>query len=161
MYGCAGLPDPLKNVPVQSNVTFADVRQNPERYSGVTVLWGGRIVGCRCTSDGTLLEILYLPLDRNGRPEDTDTSPGRFLVISREFLDCALYARDRIFTVIGKFRGFKEGNIDEMVYRYPLLEAEKVYLWKKEHISCREYCWCPSPWPWYGSPRWRFECIPW
>ncbi|MGB9822374.1 Slp family lipoprotein, partial [Thermodesulfovibrio sp.] len=91
-----------------------------------------------------------------GYPEEGDTSEGRFIVISKNFLDCELYTKGRLLTVVGKFKGLKEGKIDTMPYTFPLIEAQATYLWKKRY---KPY-WHPSLWLWYGSPPWYFEYGP-
>jgi len=159
MLGCATLPKPLQNIPVSKDVSLSQVKNNPQRYLDWSLLWGGQITNCTNVADGTLIEVLYLPLDREGFPSWQDYSEGRFIVKSKNFLDCAIYSKGRYITVAGYFRGMKDGVIDEMPYSFPFLEARSVYLWKKRH----SYPYYPRPniWLWYGSPRWWFEYGPW
>ncbi len=82
---------------------------------------GGMIVAARNTKEGTLIEILQKPLDTDGRPLDTDSSEGRFLVQSETFLDSAVYHPGRLATVVAEVIGRKEQPLDEIVYSYPLL----------------------------------------
>jgi outer membrane lipoprotein len=161
LFGCATLPKPLQDTPALRDVPFMVVKQNPDKYYNVSLLWGGRITKCTNIEDGTVLEILHLPLAKDGYPSETDASQGRFIAKSKNFLDCAVYSKDRYITVIGKFKGFKEGKIDEMSYFFPLIETQATYLWKKRICYLQYPCLRPSFWFWYGSPRWSIEYGPW
>lgn len=155
-FSCATLPKPLQDIPALRDVPLKAIKENPNKYKDISILWGGRITNCINTQDGTVFEILHLPLDREGYPEDTDSSEGRFIVKSRNFLDCAVYSKGRLLTVVGKFRELQEGKIDTMPYTFPVIEAQSTYLWKKTK-SYPRYYWHPSIWFWYGCPGWRFE----
>lgn len=155
------MPKPLQEHPALRDVPFTLVKKSPEKYMDVTLLWGGRITGCTNTEEGTILEILYLPLERDGYPAETDISEGRFLVKSKNFLDCAIYSKGRYLTVVGNFRGLKEGKIDQMPYTFPLIEAKATYLWKTRIYRHHYPYWRPSIWLWYGHPHWWFEYGPW
>lgn len=157
IYGCATLPKPLKDIPALRDVPFSIVKNNPEKYRDETLLWGGRITKCINTQEGTVFEILHLPLDREGYPTETDLSEGRFIVSSKNFLDCEVYSKGSLITIAGKFRGLKEGKIDEMPYSFPFIEAQATYLWKKRVPYHHRYYWRPSIWFWYGSHPWYFE----
>ncbi|GAB6183148.1 Slp family lipoprotein [Thermodesulfovibrio hydrogeniphilus] len=158
LAGCATLPKPLRDIPAEKHISLAQIKNNPSRYTDVVLLWGGRITNCSNAQDGTYIEILYLPLDNEGYPQEKDVSEGRFVVKSKNFLDCAIYSKGRYLTAVGQFKGFLEGKIDEMPYSFPFLEAKAIYLWKKRYY----YPYIrPSIWFWYGSPRWWFEYGPW
>ena len=89
----------------------------------------GVIVASKNTKEGAYIEILQKPMDRDGRPLDTDVSEGRFLVQSDRFLDSAVYYRGREISVIAEVVGRKELPLDEIMYAYPLLVIKEVYLW--------------------------------
>lgn len=160
-YGCATLPKPLQEHESLKNVPFSVVKNNPQKYYDKPLLWGGKITNCSNSEEGTLFEILHLPLENDGHPSETDNSEGRFLAKSKNFLDCAVYAKGRYLTVIGRFKGLKEGKIDQMPYSFPLLETEATYLWKKRVKTYPYPYWRPSIWLWYGHPNWWFEYGPW
>mgnify|MGYP003924281361 CR=1 FL=1 len=157
LSGCATLPRPLQDIPALRDVPFSIVKNNPEKYHDVSLLWGGRITNCVNTQEGTFFEILHLPLERDGSPTETDLSEGRFIAVSKNFLDCAVYSKGRLITVVGKLRGLKEGKIDEMPYKFPFIEAQATYLWKKRVPYHHRYYWRPSIWFWYGLHPWYFE----
>lgn len=160
LYGCATLPIPLQEHPALRDVPFTIVKKNPDKYIDVSLLWGGRILNCINMGDGTEFEILHLPLETDGHPSETNSSEGRFIAKSKSFLDCAVYSKGRYLTVVGKFRGLKEGKIDNMPYSFPFIEVQATYLWKKRLYYPYPY-WRPFFWFWYGTPRWWFEYGPW
>ncbi len=160
IHGCATLPRSLQEIPALRDVPFSYVKNNPEQYYDVSLLWGGKIITCMNTEEGTIFEMLYLSIDSEGYPTETDASTGRFIVKSKNFLDCAVYSNGRLLTVVGTFKGLKDGKIDEMPYSFPILEAKATYLWKKRYPH-PYYYWRPSIWFWYGHPRWWFEYGPW
>ncbi len=128
--GCATVMDTKEFGDVERNITLREVVNNPEGYVGKLVLWGGKILKVTNKREGTLIEILQLPLDRSGRPKDVDKSAGRFLVLQRGYLDSAIYRKGRLITVIGGIRGVKTKPLDEIQYEYPYLIARKLHLWK-------------------------------
>ena len=86
---------------VDGNASFAAIRKEPAQYAGKLVMLGGTIVDAVQLKEGTRLEVLQRPLDGGGRPLLTDETGGRFLVLTRQFLDSAVYHRGRTVTVIG------------------------------------------------------------
>ncbi len=90
---------------------------------------GGVIVSSRNVKEGTLMEVLEMPLDSNGRPLETDKTFGRFLVDSDQFLDSAVYHRERLVTIVGEVIGQKTMPLDEIMYQYPLLRVKALHLW--------------------------------
>lgn len=159
MCACATLPKPLQDMPALRDISFNMVKNNPDKYLNVSLLWGGKITNCINTEGGTVFEVLYLSLEKDGYPKETDDSDGRFIVKSKNFLDCAVYTKGRYLTVVGKLKGLQEGKIDQMPYTFPLLDAQATYLWKKRIPYYP--IWQPSLWFWYGHPRFFFEYGPW
>lgn len=127
--GCAP-PFPKETLDkVNRSVSFQELKRDPEQFKGVWVMLGGMIVAAKNANDGTLIEILQKPLDKNGRPLETDTTEGRFLVQSTAFLDSAVYHQGRLITVIAEVIGRKELPLDEIIYPYPLLIMQDLHLW--------------------------------
>ncbi len=128
--GCVTMMDLGEFNSVDRNITLREVVNNPENYVGKLVLWGGKILKVTNKKEGTLIEVLQLPLDRNGRPRDIDKSAGRFLVLQAGYLDAAIYRKGRLITVVGEVQGVKSKPLDEIQYDYPFLIARKLHLWK-------------------------------
>jgi outer membrane lipoprotein len=127
--GCAP-PFPKETLDkVDRNVSFQEVRKNPEKLKGTQVMLGGMIITSKNTKEGTLIEILQRPLDTYGRPLQTDSTEGRFLVQSDTFLDPAVYHEGRLITVVAEVIGSKKLPLDDILYPYPLLSMKDLHLW--------------------------------
>lgn len=114
---------------VEKNVTFTALRKDPEKYAGKLLMVGGTIVDTKNLKEGTRIEVLQKPLDGEGRPEPTDESGGRFLIVTQQFLDSALYHRGRMITVIGEAAKSQVLPLGEIEYRYPVIAAKGLHLW--------------------------------
>jgi outer membrane lipoprotein len=115
---------------VNRNVSFQELKKEPENFKGTTVMLGGMIVGSKNANEGTLIEILQRPLDTEGRPLQTDSTEGRFLIQSDTFLDPAVYHEGRLITVVAEVIGRKELLFDDIMYAYPLLIVKDLHLWE-------------------------------
>jgi outer membrane lipoprotein len=95
------------------------------------------------------MEVVARPLDGQGEPARTDTTPGRFMAEFRGFVDPAVYAEGRRLTVVGTLGGIAERAIGDYAYRFPVVAVEHHYLWPAEKPRRDPY---PPPWyhdPWY------------
>jgi outer membrane lipoprotein len=92
------------------------------------VHWGGQIVRTENLRDRTQIEVLAFPLDGAGRAQTDRPPEGRFLVESPGFLEPHEYAPNRLIEVRGKLSGFRNGQVGEAEYRYPLVMAERLIL---------------------------------
>ena len=111
------------------NVSFVALQKEPERFSGKLLMLGGTIVDTKNLKEGTQIEVLQKPLDGEGQPAVTDETGGRFLVVTSQFLDGAIYHRGRSVTIIGEVAGSKLQPLGELEYRYPVLTAKGLHLW--------------------------------
>ncbi|MDL1956323.1 MAG: Slp family lipoprotein [Candidatus Desulfofervidus auxilii] len=133
------------------DISIYEVQKNPEIFKSKVVMWGGKILKGINKKEGTLLEILALPLDRQGRPKQTDKSEGRFLILYDGYLDVAIYSQGREITVIGEIEGIKKLPLGEIEYPYPILKVRKIHLWKPQQKTIKIYHhWFPYPYyPWW------------
>lgn len=130
MAGCAP-PFPREAMDkIDRRLTFRELAAAPDAHKGVWVLLGGAIISVKNTQEGTLLEILQKPVDSDGRPLDTDASEGRFLAVTDQYLDAAVYQPGRSIGVIGEVTGRQAMPLDEIMYTYPLLRVRALHLWK-------------------------------
>jgi len=157
--GCASImkPQELRDMSVE-NIALVQVIKNPEDYKGKTVLWGGKIMRSVNKKEGTLIEVLQLPLDRSDRPKEVDTSEGRFLVLRPDYLDVAIYREGREITAVGEIQGVRALPLGEIEYIYPFLKAKKIHLWELRPETIKvyhEYPLYPYRYPyWWGYPYW-------
>lgn len=128
LSACSGLPSAVKNVPVK-NVSYHEASQNPEAYKGTSVRWGGVIIDVDNEQNYTLVQVLAHPLIFSGRPDVAKPSGGRFVIKSSEFLDPAVYEKDREITVAGVLEGDIERTVGKKKVLVPLVSSTAHYLW--------------------------------
>ena len=131
--GCASPIDKSLRNEVAPGVTFPMVRANPDAYQGDMVVWGGSIIKTERTSTGSSVYVLQTALGLQDKPEDIDTSAGRFIAVTDRQLDPLVYAKGRELTVAGTVAGKKTVNNKKTGtgYTYPLVKADQLYIWKK------------------------------
>lgn len=140
----------LRNEAQKDKISFTTVLADPATGKGKTVLWGGRIVEATNLKEGTEIIVLETPLDFLGQPDSAETSRGRFIARSPEFLDPAIYSQDRKITLAGEVAGAEEKALGETTYRYPVIIIRELYLWEKPSPEDYPVAW-PGPWgPYYG-----------
>ncbi|MDF1615110.1 Slp family lipoprotein [Desulfurivibrio dismutans] len=107
----------------------ATVSENPESYRDNKVLWGGLIVATHNLPDHTEIEMLSYPLNQAQRPLADRPTQGRFLLRQAGYLEELDYAPGRQVTVKGVLAAAKQGQVGEVTYTYPVVEAQDLYLW--------------------------------
>ena len=131
--------------PAPTGPTPAEVRASGT--TGGEVHWGGQIVNVQNERDRTLVEVLALPLDSDGEPQNDQRPQGRFLVDKSGFLEPHEYAPGRLVEVRGRLKGFVDGKVGDSAYRYPVVVSERVKLWGSSHSSSSS---APTFWPSIG-----------
>lgn len=149
---------------VDENLTYQLVQQDPERYRGKTVLWGGVIIETTNRKDETLIKVSATELDMEKRPKNLDRSAGRFIVRYGGFLDPVIYKQGREITVGGEIIGQEILPLGETQYSYPVLSAKEIHLWERRvyYRYPDPYYWDPFWYPYwypYRYPYWRYR--PW
>lgn len=129
--GCAPTFPPHVTDKIDRSVKFSDVLKNPQVYKGKTVMLAGTIIDVKAEKDGSAyIEIIERPKGRSGKPLDTDQTEGRFMAVTKQFLDPAVYRKGRPITIVGEIIGDSVKPLGEMVYRYPLLRIDAAHLWE-------------------------------
>jgi outer membrane lipoprotein len=138
-----------------ANVTFGEVRRNPDLYLNQTFVFGGTIVQTTNTKKGTEVEIVQNPVDSYGDITTTDESEGRLILLSDRELDPIIFKKGRLVTFAGMLIGTREGKIGEKEYRFPVFEARQIHLWKEpmnlSYPPYYYYSYPPYPYP-YAYP---------
>jgi len=153
LMGCASVVPEEFQAGADRTLTLTDIWARPEASRGRTMILGGEILQVTPKPSGTEVEVLERPLGRQDRPERTDTSQGRFLVMMEGFLDPAVYRAGREVTVVGDVEGVTARPIGEVTYTFPVLRGRYLYLWPiREPVVYYEPVW---PYPYWGD-RWWF-----
>jgi len=150
--GCA--PALSKHIRSQAtpDISFPELQASVEKYEGRVVIFGGYILNTANNQDGTVLTILQAPLNSANKPVSADSSQGRFLVLSKKFLDPEIYSKGRKITVGGEVTGSRSRTLGNRDYEYPVIEALELHLWPKEdRYAGPYYPYYYDPWyyPWY------------
>ena len=139
----------------QRNVSFDELRSNPDAYKGRLYILGGLIAEARFTEQGSQLEVLAVPVDSYGYLKEYERSSGRFLAVypkGKVLLDPIVYKNGREVTIAGEFRELRKGRIDEMEYVYPVFEIRQIHLFEEKQYYYNRY---PYPYyPYYPYPYW-------
>ena len=136
--GCAPAISPSVKKDTNLGLNFNRVIKNPDLFKGEKILWGGKIVSIKYRKDGTLIEVIQIPLDMFDNPaEEISLSKGRFLILSEWFLDSEVYKKGKEITVAGIIKGARVKKIGEFRYAFPLIEPIEIKLWEPatEHPS--------------------------
>ena len=135
----------------QRNISFDELRANPDVYKGRLYILGGLIAETRFTEKGSQLEVLAVPVDSSGYLMLNERSSGRFLAVypkGKGLLDPIVYKKGREVTLAGEFHEIRKGRIDEMEYDYPVFEIRQIHLFEEQQYYNR------SPYPYYPYPYW-------
>lgn len=148
LAACAIMPPELAGI--AESPSLDEVAAQPERYRGRPIRWGGTIIEVTNEADATWLQILAKPLDRSGRPQEDATPMGRFLMRTEQFLDPAIYLREREITVLGTGAGLAERTVGKRSVKLPVIEAQRWHLWPKREPTPVYYpYWWYYPYPLY------------
>lgn len=159
--GCATVVPPAIREPIAGVPSVSAVRGDAGAYLGRRVRWGGTIAALENRKNATWIEVVSRPLHKDGRPEDSDVTEGRFIAQIKGFLDPAVYAQGRDLTVTGTLSGSVRKDIGQYPYLFPTVAVSHYYLWEPAPAYQPSY-WGPPPWwynpwypsPWYGPPYW-------
>lgn len=149
LAACAPVISPQLMQQVDRDLDFGTLAADPQAARGKVVLLGGTIVQAVPRPGETEIEVVQKRLFSSGEPRLTDASQGRFLVVVDRFLDPAIYKPDRDLTVAGTVSGATMRRIGETDYRYPVIAAGEIHLWRQR---------IPPPAPVYplGYPQWNW-----
>jgi outer membrane lipoprotein len=154
LSACASqVPQAIREAPADSP-SLQQVRAHSTDHLGQQARWGGTIIETVNREDATWLTVLASPLYRNGEPQVSDDSAGRFIAIVPEFLEPQVYAPDRQVTVTGTLLRTEAGKVGEYLYTYPVIQADAWYLWPKAIEAPWGYGYPYPGWydPWYYDP---------
>ena len=127
---------------IDRSVTYQELQADPERFEGRMAMLGGIVLSAKRRQDQTEIEVLELPLAGWMVPvADRTRSKGRFLAVKKEFLDPATIRVGAPITVIGQVKGIAVRSLDDMTYKYPVLEIHKLTDWEQTKVPNGYYGW--------------------
>lgn len=162
--GCASAPGTISTP--HDGPGVAEVRADPGGHAGANVRWGGTISEVSNLEDRTVITVVARPLTRRGEPLSDQRALGRFFAEVGRFLDPEEYKSGRRITVVGRFTGIRQSNIDQYTYDYPVVQVENLYMWR-EYAVRDPYRYGPyyPPFPYRYGPYWGryhgFMHYPW
>lgn len=142
----------------RADIPFSSVKENIDKYKGMTFILGGVIVATRNTDEGSTIEAMQTPINRYGTVIDPDDSSGRFMAVEKGYLDPLIYKKGREITIAGELIGSRKKQIGEIEYAYPLFKIKEIYLWR-EARDYYPYYPVYSPFYRYRYPYWWHD--PW
>lgn len=133
LLGCQSTP-PFNTKGVDPTVSPARAKVD-EHTHGRKALWGGMIVNTHPQKDVTRIEVLAYPLEEDGSPKRKVEPGGRFLIYKSGFIEPSTYAAGRWLSVVGTVEAPKSGKVADTDYVYPVIHAETLHLWPRDHES--------------------------
>lgn len=136
LIACATGPE-FDNTVYLQRTTPEEAANNIDAYRDIEVMWGGLLVSSTSLERSTQLELLAYPLNRKQKPDTTQSALGRFVLVVDGFLEPVDYAEGRIVTATGRLTDVKDSAVGSAQYRFPIVEADDLYLWPKSSGSSK------------------------
>lgn len=115
---------------VDRTVTFDRLREAPLSYKERLIVLGGVVLSAKRLKEGTRIEVLQLPLDKDLEPVGHLTdSHGRFIALHKDFIDPVTLPPLTRITVVGEVVGAITLPLDEVDYAYPVLDSKAMTIW--------------------------------
>ena len=128
LHACSNLPANIKNPP-SVDIQLHQALKNSSSFQNYPVRWGGTIIDVENEANETKMQILFYPLNYYGRPKLNKPSSGRFITVSKQFLDPAIYANGTSITVVGTLQGTLEKQIGKKIITVPIVSINSFHIW--------------------------------
>ncbi|CAM2777306.1 Slp family lipoprotein [Vibrio rarus] len=146
LTACSSLPETLVSSK-KPLVTEYETWVNSEPNAVQEVRLGGVIAKVSNLQHKTRLELVNLPIGKDGKPDINVEPQGRFIAYVDGFIDPLTFAEGRLVTVLGQPNGNETGKVGEFDYRFPVLQVTGYHLWQiREQIIVQD------------QPMTRFPC---
>ncbi len=130
LIGCAHVVSEESRNATDTSVNLPLLFKNPLDYKGAFVILGGNVVRAVNEQEGTYVEVVEKPLDKRGRPKNTDLSLGRFLIFYEGYLETTVFSKSTNVTVAGEVMGTRIDQLGEMDYPYLLIKSKEIHALK-------------------------------
>lgn len=154
LSGCAHVMSQEARQKADPSLTFEKLRQFPDAAVGKYAILGGEIASVTNGKGENTLEVVQFPLGRDEYPDTDRRSYGRFLAVTKEFLDPVVYKQGKMVTIFGQVQGKRSQKIGETDYVYPVISILELYLWPPEPMVVTSPL-GPLPGPYY-DPWWYY-----
>lgn len=155
LQACSNLPVNIKNPPAVE-VRYQQALSESNSVKNYPVRWGGTVIEVENRTDESRMQLLYYPLTSYGRPKLDLTPTGRFMAVSKQFLDPAIYVEGTEMTVTGHLAGTVQQSVDQKSVTVPLVEIDDFYVWPQYQPSYYDYGYSYYPYSYkfgyYGFP---------
>lgn len=138
IQGCSNLPINIKDAP-KNDIQPHQINKDNQLYKNMPVRWGGTVIDVENEAESTRVQILLYPLGYFGRPDLTQSALGRFVTVSKQFLDPAIYAKGVEVTVAGNVLGVVEKKVGKTVVSIPLVAMDGHHIWPKKQDNYYRY----------------------
>jgi outer membrane lipoprotein len=159
LTACSTLPPEIREAPLY-DLSYYEAVRNMAQFKTAPVRWGGVIVDVANEPDRSLLQVLYYPLDNGGSPLTDKLYQGRFVGVTPQFLDPAIYTQNTHVTISGTLVGDIERTVDKKTLRVPLITIDHIYLWPDYPANNYSYGGFGMGYgtfnSFYGYPAWGF-----
>lgn len=156
LCACSSIPEKLQ-VPETTNLVAFSAQQD---HQGEVARWGGVIADVKNNADNTMIEVVNFTLTSSTRPKPSTETQGRFRLYFDGLLDPVIYQKGLSLTAVGVVQEAEEGKIGDHQYKFPVLNANHVHLWKKTQridINVIADPFMYSPYYWRSSLPYRYN----
>jgi outer membrane lipoprotein len=125
---------------VSRDISFGDIKANPERFKGRIVVIGGHVLSATQRKDQTEIEVLQLPLNRSDQPAShLMNSKGRFLAFSKTASAPAAVPPGSYVSMVAEVLGSQTALLDDVTYTYPTFAIKTFKVWPKSQQYARPF----------------------
>lgn len=128
LNACSNLPANIQNPP-SVDIHLRDVQENSSQYINQPVRWGGTVIEVQNEADESSMQILFYPLNYFGRPKLNQQASGRFMTVSKQFLDPAIYSEGTKITIAGTVQNTLVKQIGNKTIPLPVVTIENHHIW--------------------------------
>ena len=145
------IPPEIKESPGDSP-GIGQVRDMADAYISQKVRWGGVILQTENRQDSSWVTIVSFPVDKDGEPQVSDQSNGRFIARFEEFVEPLVFSAGREITVVGTLLATETQEVGEFAYEYPVVKVDHHYIWPEK----KDPVYVDSPPYWWYDPWWPY-----
>lgn len=125
---------------VDKDLRYSDIKNNPQAHRGKLMLAGGKVLSAKRVNEGTMIEVLQIPLSEDLMPTGREAdSKGRFVVIDRggdQVSDPEVFNDEKKrVTVVGEVLGTTTVQIDEVQQQVPQLAVKHITVWDWDRVK--------------------------